>query len=84
MGLGRQKEPVPCKDPSAGQPFDFLDETGRIHHRTAGNQTGNLRPQNTGRNKMQNILFPSDFHCVSRIVASLGSQNPIGLRCHDI
>jgi hypothetical protein len=33
---------------------------------------------------MQNVLFLPDFHRMSGIIATLGTQNPIGLRCHDI
>jgi hypothetical protein len=84
MGLGRQKEPIPRLDPTPHQPLDFLDEAGGIHHRPAGNQAGNFGPQNSRGHQMENVFLVADFNRVARIVAPLGTQNPVGLGRHDI
>ena len=74
----------PCSDFSSSQALNLFHQPDWVHNSSSRNQAGNIRPQNSRGDQMQNIFFFSDLHRVTRVVSPLCSQDPIRLRCHYI
>ena len=84
MGLSGQKKTSTGANPALMQAVNFGNQSGGIHHGPPGDQARDSGSQDSRRDQMEDVFFPSDFHRVSRIIASLRAEDPVSFPGHDI